>query len=65
MNTTTNGSPTRLRTDGRHEVADHAAADKAHGCQHDDWCILADGHTGDCCEDREVCAGPDALYPAV
>lgn len=53
---------TRKRSDGRLEVADHAEADDTYGCQRDSWCILADGHEGDCCDDREVWAGPDELY---
>jgi hypothetical protein len=53
---------TRLRSDGRREVADTGEANEAHGCPIDSWCILAAGHDGDCCEDREVWPGPDVEY---
>jgi hypothetical protein len=43
----------RLRTDGRLEVAPTDQADNDHGCTRDDWCILANDHRGDCCDDRE------------
>lgn len=51
------------RTDGRLEVADERGANEAYGCRLDDWCILVDGHDGDCNEDREHWEGPDVLYP--
>lgn len=55
----------RLRADGRYEVADRGDADAAHGCTRDDWCILADGHSGDCADgSRESWPGPDTPYPA-
>lgn len=53
---------TRLRSDGRRELADHSEAE-ALACPLDDWCILDTGHPGHCNEEREVWAGPDALYP--
>lgn len=53
----------RLRTDGRNEVADHAEANDRYGCTLDHWCILADGHTGGCDDDREDWPGPGVLYP--
>ena len=53
---------TRLREDGRTEVADHADA-KGLYCQDDDWCILEHDHPGDCDGDREMWLGPDVLYP--
>lgn len=52
----------RLRSDGRHEVADTLDANRVHGCQVDDWCILANDHEGRCSENREVWAGPDIEY---
>jgi hypothetical protein len=51
------------RTDGRLEVADTGPANDRYGCQVDDWCILANGHDGDCNEDREAWPGPDIEYP--
>ena len=45
---------TRQRTDGRYEVADTRPANERYGCKLDDWCILANGHEGDCNDDREV-----------
>jgi hypothetical protein len=56
------GAMLRRRSDGRCEVADTAAANARYGCPVDDWCILAAGHIGGCCEGREVWPGPDALY---
>lgn len=53
---------TRLRADGRLEVADTEAANTAYGCKKDNWCILADGHAGDCNEDRDMWAGPGKEY---
>lgn len=53
---------TRLRSDGRYEVADHEDGN-AFYCTRDDWCILEVGHPGDCDEEREVWVGADALYP--
>lgn len=52
------------RSDCRLEVVDAEDANLAYGCRLDDWCILADGHDGDCNEDREHWEGPDVLYPA-
>lgn len=52
---------TRLRDDGRFEVADHAEAKHLY-CEKDDWCILEVGHPGDCNEDRDVWGGADAYY---
>ncbi|EPD84062.1 MULTISPECIES: hypothetical protein [Microbacterium] len=51
------------RADGRLEVADERGANEAYGCSIDDWCVLVDGHDGDCNEDREHWEGPDVLYP--
>lgn len=45
---------TRRRSDGRLEVADNEKSNDLYGCKRDDWCILADGHQGDCNDDREV-----------
>lgn len=50
------------RTDGRLEVADTGPANDRYGCKIDDWCILTDGHQGDCDEDRELWLGPDTEY---
>jgi hypothetical protein len=50
------------RTDGRLEVADTFDANQRYGCQKDGWCILTNGHNGDCNEDREVWPGPDCEY---
>ena len=50
------------RTDGRLEVADTGPANDSHGCQLDDWCILANGHSGDCDEDRELWPGPGVEF---
>lgn len=52
---------TRLRSDGRYEVADHVDA-QPFCCTADEWCILEVGHAGLCNDDREEWAGPDALY---
>lgn len=52
----------RLRTDGRYEVADTREGNEGFGCNRDDWCVLIDGHVGECEEDREVWAGPDQPY---
>lgn len=51
------------RTDGRLEVADTLQSNAAYGCSRDHWCILADGHDGDCDQDRELWPGPGAEYP--
>lgn len=48
-----------LRTDGRYEVHDTAAANAEHGCPADTECILARWHDGPCCEDREHDAHAD------
>lgn len=53
---------TRVREDGRVEVADHGDAAGLY-CQDDDWCILEHDHPGDCNGDREMWLGPDVLYP--
>jgi hypothetical protein len=50
-------SDTRLRSDGRREVADTEQANELYGCTQEDWCILTNGHHGECWEDREVWAG--------
>lgn len=42
-----------LRRDGRLQVADTKNADQLYGCTLDHWCILRDGHAGNCNEDRE------------
>lgn len=55
-------STLRKRSDGRYEVADSFEADAAHGCERDHWCILSDGHEGNCNEDREVWVGADVEY---
>ena len=47
---------TRARSDGRREVADSAGANATYGCRGDSECILADGHDGEHCHDREVWA---------
>lgn len=46
-------SLTAYRRDGREEVADTGMANLLYGCEADGWCILRNGHAGDCCEDRE------------
>jgi len=45
------------RPDGRYEVDDSARGNAAFGCQRDGWCILRDGHEGECNEQREVNRG--------
>lgn len=55
-------SATHRRSDGRLEVADTAEANNQYGCVRDGWCILADGHTGECNEDRELWPGPGIEY---
>lgn len=55
-------SMTRVRKDGRREVADHRNADTLYGCLADSECILMDGHVGDHSEDREQDSGPNAFY---
>jgi hypothetical protein len=55
-------SATRLRSDGRLEVADSAEANRLHGCTVDSECILTDAHPGPCSHDREVDSGADQDY---
>lgn len=55
-------SATHLRQDGRLEVADTEQANRQFGCTRDGWCILVDGHRGDCNEDRDVWPGPGVEY---
>lgn len=43
----------RIRSDNRYEVATSDTANAAWGCEQDTWCILTNGHTGACCDDRE------------
>lgn len=62
MNMPTTGH-TRLRSDGRLEVADTGEANDLFGCTRDGWCILTNGHEGDCDEDRELWLGPNTAYP--
>lgn len=55
-------SHTRLRSDGRMEVADTEEGNDLYGCKQDHWCILANGHDGECNEDRELSVGPNIPY---
>jgi hypothetical protein len=52
---------TRLRTDGRVECADTFEGGNV-GCLVSGWCILRDGHSGDCEEFREVWPGADEPF---
>lgn|GEM_PF-2169978 len=53
---------TRLRSDGRREVADARDATDLFGCGRDADCVLTNMHAGAHSHDREVWAGPDAYY---
>lgn len=53
---------TRIRSDGRHEVADTTEANEMFGCPLDFDCILVSGHSGDCDYDREVWVGAGVPY---
>lgn len=53
---------THRRSDGFEEVADTFDANQRYGCTRDNWCILTNGHAGDCNEERELWPGPDMEY---
>lgn len=52
---------TRLRADGRIECADTFEGGNV-GCLVSGWCILRDGHSGDCEEDRGIWPGADEPF---
>ena len=43
-----------LRSDGRFDMRDSALANELYGCRLDDWCVLAQGHHGDCDQNRQT-----------